>query len=122
MKEWLEKNGSEALQRAHEEGYPVARGVSDWVLTRLTEALTMEIYTEWDDVRTRTSPHAESFAKRDIVKTVCDSIDAPPGWAIQVSKISRFEISEDDCFTGVLVEMFDENRKNVRRVAVNFEG
>ena len=121
MREWIETHGTDALQRAYSEGYDVAKGAGDCIVSKLQTFLELEIVESWRTVEERTSPHADAFAKRDLVQACVKTIEAPPGWTVGVSKISRITFTDEDKCTGVMVAVRDENRQMIRHVGINFE-
>lgn len=120
MDDWIQNYGTPALRRARAEGYSVTKGIAEEILQSLEDSITLGVVREWDDDEERTSPTAESFAKRDLVQTCVQMIPVPKGWAISVSRISRIQV-EDEKFTGVFVMISDESHKLILRAGISFE-
>ena len=121
MKQWLEEHGTPALRRAFEEGYEVAKGIGDLLVSDIRDSLDMTMHTEWSQVEERTSPNAESFSKRDLVVACAKSLESPDGWSKDVSRISRIYVTEDIKTTGVIFTVRDADRKQVKQLAIDFE-
>lgn len=121
MEEWIETHGTEALKRAHREGYSVMKGIGDHLLDQLIESLDLECIEVWQDAEERTSPTADSFGKRDLVHACVKTLAVPEGWTVDVSRISRVTLEDDTKITGVLVTVFDVRRWVVRRAVFSFE-
>lgn len=118
---WIDSNGSSALKRAYAEGYAVKKGIGDHLISELRDATEMEVLDSWDSVEERTSPTAASFGKRDLVQAILQSLVAPDGWRLDISRVSRVKLPEDENFTGVLVSVLDAEHVIVRQAVVNFE-
>lgn len=121
MREWIETHGTDALKRASAEGYNVSKGVGDFLISQVGESLDMDLIMSWKSVEERTSPTASAFAKRDLVQACVKTLDVPPGWVVEVSRISRVTLGDDKKFTGVMVVVRDDFRAITRQAAVNFE-
>ena len=122
MEEWLKLHGTESLLRAQREGYDVDKGVSDLLLEDLASDTRLHVIRRWDEIGERTSPRAESFARRDLVKSAAAVLDVPPGWQLEVSRISRATLPDGSFLTGVLVEAWDEDRRSISSRFFSFEG
>ena len=120
MKEWIEAHGDDALQRAFGEGYDIKKGVAEQLVETISTGLDLELFRSWELVEERTSPHAETFEKRDRVSEVVNALAVPPGWTVEVSRISRITFGEDKT-TGVMIAMRDVDRDMVLHVGVDFE-
>lgn len=124
---WIENHGTPELKRALAEGYEVKKGAA----TRLVELVAedsveggLDLYeqAEWLEVKERTSPRAEAFAKRDMVMDAVKRVDKPDGWRVDVSRISRVALLGGTYFTGVTLEVREQHNKLLTRVALDFEG
>ena len=120
MKEWIEAHGGDALQRAFGEGYDIKKGVAEQLVCTIGDALSLELFRSWQLVEERTSPRAETFAKRDEVCEVVAALVVPPGWTVEVSRISRITFGEDKT-TGVMIAMRDGEYEMILHVGVDFE-
>jgi hypothetical protein len=120
IREWIMEYGSDALQRAHAEGYGVRKGVADEILLEIEGGLELDVHTSWESCEERTSPSADSFALRDTVLSLVRSIVLPAGWSMDVSRISRITLDDSAKVTGVFVIVEDECGI-VKNVAVDFE-
>lgn len=122
MEEWIQKYGTPALKRALAEKYSVEKGISDILVSQLEEALDhLTVVLAWLESEERTSPTAESFAKRDVVVDSARELPLPAGWSVTVSRISRITLTDLSKVTGVFVSISDSQRKLVRRAGVLFE-
>lgn len=118
---WIDSNGSSALKRAYAEGYAVKKGIGDQLVSELRQSVRMPVLDSWDAVEERTSPTADSFAKRDLMQTLVNALKVPDGWQVDVSRVSRIETVDAAIFTGVLLSVLDAEHKIVRQAVVNFE-
>jgi hypothetical protein len=121
LRNWIEAHGTPALQRAYDEGYDVKKGVGDNILEQLEDCMDLPVFESWLEDEERTSPTAESFAKRDTVQACLKLLKIPVGWSVQLSRISRVMLLDHAKITGVLVTVADDNFKVIRRVVVSFE-
>jgi len=125
--EWVQAHGDEALRRALKEGYQTKRGIAERICELLAAETEMVCVDQvrWLDCGERTSPKAEAFESRDLVRDVARELPRPEGWLIEVSRIVRVTVSGAVGplhFTGVVVEVRGPDRAMVARKALDFEG
>lgn len=123
MENWVEMHGTPELKRALAEGYEVKKGVANLLIENLADESDMKLHlqSDWLEVQERTSPRAESFEARDRVSDLVRDLEKPEGWHIDVSRISRFALLDGSYFTGVLLDVRDETRRQLTQAALNFE-
>lgn len=123
MEQWVQTHGTPELKRALKEGYSVQSGVANLIVSSIGEHLNLitHVQSDWLDVGERSSPRGDSFASRDAVLDLSLAMDLPDGWRVDVSRISRFTLLDGSYFTGVMLDVYDEDRKHLVRGSVNFE-